>query len=117
FMKDVVQTIEGNVDYVLFVRGSADALPYSGRHEDGYEYRAVRFMKAVADGKYVNQFETQEIGRRVRNRDLPFLRAEFLRQIVTEVYPTKPPVVLEGSVTSAASAADRNVELILYVNW
>ncbi|MEO1694704.1 MAG: hypothetical protein AAFR55_05655 [Pseudomonadota bacterium] len=117
FMREVVQTVEGNADYVLFVRGSADSIPYSGRHENGYDYREVRFMPSVEEGKYVNNFKTQEIGKRIRNRDLPFLRAEFLRQVVSEVYPLKPAIVLQGEVTRAANKEDRNAELILYVNW
>ncbi|MEO1650684.1 MAG: hypothetical protein AAFR60_06845 [Pseudomonadota bacterium] len=117
FMKEVVTTIEGNLDYVLFVRGSADSVPYSGRHENGYDYRQVKYMRSVGDGKYVNDFGVQAIGQRVRNKDLPFLRAEFLRSVITEVYPAQPAIVLEGKVTDARSNEDRNAELILYVNW
>ncbi|MEL7302151.1 MAG: hypothetical protein AAGJ53_00485, partial [Pseudomonadota bacterium] len=117
FMKEVVGVVEGNVDYVLFVRGSADSVPYRGRFEDGYEFRSVKYMRAVGDGRYVNAFEEQDIGDRIRNRDLPFLRAEFLRSVVSEVYPVKPPIVLEGEVTDSRDKAARNAELILYVNW
>ncbi|MEL6299101.1 MAG: hypothetical protein AAFQ45_11075 [Pseudomonadota bacterium] len=117
FMRDVVGKVEGNVDYVLFVRGSADSVPYRGRFEDGYEFRSVRFMRALGGGKYVSEFSEQTIGDRIRNRDLPFLRAEFLKSVVSEVYPVRAPIVLEGSVTDARNKQDRNAELILYVNW
>lgn len=117
FARDIATKLDGNVDYSLYVRGSADAAPYVGRHEAGFEYAQVKYMPALGGGRYVKQLRVRDIGRRVKNKDLPFLRAEFLRNIVRDVYPVEPPSVLEGSVTRKVDNADRNVELILFADW
>ncbi len=117
FMREVVTKLEGNVTYNLYVRGSADAAAYRGIPEDGYAYSSVSYLKAVDQGRYSTETVVRNIGQTIRNADLPFLRAEFLRSIVSDVYPVKPPKVLEGMVTRGVDAADRNAELIMFVEW
>ncbi len=117
FMREVVTKLEGSVAYNLYVRGSADAASYRGLPEKGYEFTGVTYLKAVDQGRYSSQSNRRDIGRTIRNEDLPFLRAEFLRSIVADVYPVKPPKVLEGKVTRGVDAADRNAELIMFVEW
>ena len=117
FARDVAKKLEGNVDYELYVRGSADAAAYNGQPERGFEYNRVSYMPAVGDGRYVKAVEKRSIGRKIKNADLPYLRAEFLRNVVRDVYPVKPPQILEGTVTRKINNADRNVELILFADW
>lgn len=117
FMRDVVGKLDGNAEYRLMVRGSADAASYKGQFEPGYEYQWVAYLKQVESGKYVNELETRSIDNRVNNSDLPFLRARFLKDLVRDVYPAKEPYVLEGVVTRDIDKEDRNAELMLFVNW
>jgi hypothetical protein len=53
----------------------------------------------------------------VRNKVLTNLRAAFLKDLIREIHPVKPPDILEGAVTPVASDKNRNAELILFVEW
>ena len=53
----------------------------------------------------------------VRNQDLPDLRAAFMQKLVADNYPLKTPIILEGAVSPKTDDRDRNVELILFVDW
>jgi hypothetical protein len=118
FIGDVLGKMQGNVRYDLFVRGSADRKPYEGRFEQGQEITSVRYFRSLGGDKYgKDQAELKISDGVVRNRDLPNLRAAFLKGLITDIYPVKPPEVLEGSVTTADSTKDRNAELILFVEW
>ncbi len=117
FISDVLSKIEGNARYDLFVRGSADSKPYQGRLEPGYEVRHVRYLRSAGQDKYRMEFGERAIDSVVRNDDLPDLRASFISHIVGESYPVKRPIVLEGAVTAKHDTKDRNVELILYIDW
>ena len=117
FVGDIMQKLHGNVRYDLYVRGSADRVPYRGRLEPGFEFARVRYMKAAGAGKYLGEFTERRIEAEISNDDLPQLRAAFLQSVVSDVYPTKPPQILEGSVSPEANIRDRNVELLLFVDW
>ncbi len=117
FVSEILTKFEGRADYALYVRGSADQKPYQGGFEPGAEFRRIAFVRALGGEKYGLEMGERRVDGRVRNVDLPDLRAAFLQKIVTETYPTKPPTILEGAVTPKTDDRDRNVELILYVDW
>jgi hypothetical protein len=118
FVADVLGKMEGNVRYDLFVRGSADNMPYEGRLDPAHEYRQISFLRQSGPDRYASQMAETLIDRGiVRNTDLPNLRAAFMRDLVASTYPVKPPVILEGAVAPKTSDRDRNVELILFVDW
>jgi hypothetical protein len=118
FIGDVLGKMQGNVRFDLFVRGSADRKPYEGRFEQGQEITNVRYFRSLGGDKYGReQAELKISDGIVRNKDLPNLRAAFLKGLITEIYPVKPPEVLEGNVTAADRTKDRNAELILFVEW
>ena len=115
----ILQQVDGKVEYRILVRGSADASPtFRGRFEPDHEYTNIRYMRNLGRERYVNEFGTMQIdGPTFKNSDLPNLRAAFLQDTVVKVYPLNKPVILEGSVTSRVDQSDRNVELMLYINW
>jgi hypothetical protein len=117
FVSEILTKFEGRAEYALFVRGSADQKSYEGAFEPGAEFRRISFVRALGGDKYGLEMGERRVDGRVRNVDLPDLRAAFLQKIVTETYPTKPPIILEGAVTPKTDDRDRNVELILYVDW
>ena len=117
FIGDVLKKLDGKVDYDLFVRGSADALPYQGAFETGHEYHKISYLKRLGADKYGVDTGEVQIDTAVHNTDLPYLRATFLQKIIGDVYPVKQPVVLEGSVTAKANDKDRNAEIIMFVGW
>jgi hypothetical protein len=117
FVKDVLEKMQGRVEYQLMVRGSADSKPWRGQFEQGHEYRNLRYLKAIGGDKYVNEISDIQLGSPLNNGDLPNLRAAFLQKVVGAVYPVKEPVILQGVVSDKVSDGDRNAELILFVNW
>lgn len=117
FVGDVAGKLESNVRYGFFVRGSADSVPFRGRLLDDYKYEEVKYLKSVGAGRYQLGSTTRPINASIRNQDLPFLRARFLKDVVATTYPVTEPVVLEGTITDRKNNEDRNVELILYVDW
>lgn len=117
FVSDILSKFEGQVRYDLYVRGSADAKPYTGQFEAGHEIRSIKLVKSLGNDRYGRDMLERVIEGPVRNQDLPDLRAAFMQRIVAETYPLKPPTVLEGAVTPNANDRDRNVELFLYVDW
>jgi hypothetical protein len=117
FIGDVLKKLDGKVEYDLFVRGSADALPYQGAFETGHEYHKVSYLKRLGADKYGIDAGELQIDTAVHNTDLPYLRATFLQKIIADVYPVKPPVVLEGAVSAKANQKDRNAEIIMFVGW
>ena len=44
------------------------------------------------------------------------LRAAFLQRVVSSVYTLNEPVILDGAVTSKVAQADRNAELVVFLN-
>ena len=117
FVADILSKFEGNVRYDLYVRGSADIKPYEGRFEPGQEFRTINFLKNLGGDKYGVDTGLRTVGDVVRNLDLPDLRAAFLQKIVADSYPLKRPIILEGAVSPKADDRDRNVELLLFVDW
>ena len=117
FVADILSKFEGNVRYDLYVRGSADNKPYEGRFEPGQEFRSINFLKNLGGDKYGVDAGQRTVGDVVRNLDLPDLRAAFLQKIVADSYPLKQPIILEGTVSPKTDDRDRNVELILFVDW
>ena len=117
FVKDVLEKMQGRVEYQLMVRGSADSKPWRGQFEPGHEYANLRYLKAIGGDKYVNETSDMILGSPLNNGDLPNLRAAFLQKVVGSVYPVKEPLILQGTVSSQVSDGDRNAELILFVNW
>jgi hypothetical protein len=114
---DVLINLEGKVKYDLFVRGSADGQAYTGVLEPGFEYRKISYLPSTPRGKYLSNLASIAVGGTVKNSDLPNLRAEYLRGYISELYPVKSPLILEGAVTKKGNPAARNAELILFVAW
>ncbi len=85
----------------------------------GPGYTQQRFdQPARQDNSYgAAALAERRVDGRVRNADLPDLRAAFLQKIVAETYPTKPPTILEGAVSPKTDNRDRHAELIMDVDW
>ncbi len=118
FIADVLAKMEGNVRYDLFVRGNADSKPYEGRVDPAHEYKQVSYLLQNGTDRYASQTGQTILERGVvRNSDLPNLRAAFMRDLVASTYPVKTPIILEGAIAPKINDRDRNVELILFVDW
>lgn len=116
FAADVLRQLEGHAKFELLVRGSADGQTYNGQLEPGFEYRKLTYLPSVGR-RYLSNPATIAVNSTVKNADLPNLRGEYLRGYLAELYPTKPAILLEGTVTKKDNPAARYTELILYVAW
>jgi hypothetical protein len=116
FAADVLKQVEGQANFDLFVRGSADAQAYSGQLEPGFEYRKISYLPS-SRGKYLSNLASLNVSQTVKNTDLPNLRGEYLRNFLIELFPSAPATLLEGSVTKKDNPSARNTELVLFVSW
>ena len=116
FAGDVLKVLDGKAKVDLFVRGSADAQPYTGALEPGFEFKKVSYLPS-SRGKYLAGPAVMPVDSVVKNTDLPNLRGEYLRAFLSQLYPSAPATILEGQVRKKESAAARNTELILFVAW
>lgn len=101
----------------LFLRGSADARGYTGTDELPDEGRVIDYLRRGRDGRFAAEPREQRAGRVVRNRELPNLRADWVREQIT---PTLGSVAGEGIAildNPPAPGRERTVELVLYVGW
>ncbi|MFM2421995.1 MAG: hypothetical protein RL291_525 [Pseudomonadota bacterium] len=117
FLNEIVAPLEGKHAYQLYVRGAADRLSYVGRQEAGYEVREIDLLRSDTSGRYTSAPQTIAVGDVIRNRDLPNLRAAYLRSIIGEASPRHVPDILEGLVLSNREAQSRNAEIILFIEW
>jgi hypothetical protein len=118
FEGDVLRQLQGQMQFDLFVRGSADGQAYSGGQlETGHHYQRISYFPSIGGGKYLGNQATIDVQPAVKNSDLPNLRGEYLRRVLSELYPSKPAYVLEGQVFKKDSPAARYAELILFVGW
>jgi hypothetical protein len=117
FAADVLRQLEGHVTFDLFVRGSADQQSYTGTMEKGFEYSKAAYLPNTGRGQYLMAPATIGLNSTVKNSDLPYLRGEFLRSVVAQLYPTKTVMALEGPLLKKVSSAARNTEIVLFVSW
>jgi hypothetical protein len=117
FEADVLRQLEGHVTFDLFVRGTADQQSYTGAMEKGFEYSKAAYLPNTGRGQYLMAPAIIGLNSTVKNSDLPYLRGEFLRSVVAQLYPTKTVMALEGPMLKKVTSAARNTEIVLFVSW
>ena len=117
FSRDILNRLHGQVDYQLFVRGSATRSNFTGKQANDHRYSQISYLPSLSDNRYESSPNTQFFTQEINNNDLPNLRAAFLQELVAQSYPVKKPIILEGEVTDKLNPSDRSVSLILYVGW
>jgi len=99
----------------LFLRGSADYRRLLGVPKE-LEVRELKILPRLLDGTYEAVPRRLSQPARVRNKDLPNLRADWLRQQIRSVLPTVGSADIE-ILDSRQPGNERTVDLILYVEW
>ncbi len=117
FEADVLRQLEGQTEFDVYVRGSADSQSYTGAMEKGFEYARATYLPTTGRGQHLLTPATIGLNSIVKNSDLPHLRGEFLRSTVAQLYPAKTVLALEGTMLKKVTAAARNTELVLFVAW
>jgi hypothetical protein len=104
----------GAKSWRLFVRGSADTMPVVRATEAPPQ--SMTYVPRRADGTWdFGAKRERTFAERVRNDDLPNLRANWLREEIARAVPSAGPIEVLGN--SPSRAGQRTVELLMYVEW
>ena len=104
----------------LFVQGSADIAgqnTFKGNLDEQFLYNEVSVLPIRGEserfGSTTQSIEIPERG--FTNEDLPNLRGNFLREMIS-IYSRKlQPILLEGAVTDKLDKEDRNAVIYLFI--
>ena len=104
----------------LFVQGSADITgqnTFKGNLDDNFMYEEITVlpMKGNSD-RFESTAKPLQISQKgFTNDDLPNLRGNYLREMIS-IYSRKlQPILLEGSVTKNVAVEDRNAVIYLFI--
>lgn len=114
-----------NLDYELFIMGSADVLghlSFSSPVNPAYKYETIDFFKKIENEKsiFISEIGTQKVPNIFRNEHLPNLRASFIKEKISTFFKAAEgnyteSILLEGRVTSNTNVLDRNITIYLYL--
>ncbi|WP_156039961.1 hypothetical protein [Aureispira sp. CCB-QB1] len=117
-----IQTLlnEGNVDYKIFIKGSADIkgdAEFESKYHEDYQYPNISFYKKYSGkSKFINNTDEQVIPEPFFNRHLPNLRAAFIREKLQNIFfELESPIILDGNVTLKVDKKDRNATIFLFL--
>jgi hypothetical protein len=101
FVRDILSVIEGGAPYEIYTRGSSSATPMSQKRllVKGREYTSIEYLRKVDKERFTAEDPgVHNCEKAYSNKDLPFLRAEFLKRVVHDFYPLKQPKVLQSEI-------------------
>lgn len=117
FEVDVLRQLSGRVKFELYVRSNADTNAFKGAPELGHEYRTLSYLPSIGGGKYLGNVARLDVPGTLTNAELPNMRGEFLKRLLSEIYKVHPIGVLEGQIVRRDAPTVRGAELVLYVAW
>jgi len=123
---DVIKNSSSSMgDFKVFVKGSADIkgnLTFKQRLNPNYQYEEVTYFKKKnnSEYQYINeQGKTQIQNNIYTNKELPNLRANFIKNVFQEKYQINDFFgevgILDGSISQDTTFAGRNVKIFLYL--
>jgi hypothetical protein len=116
FKNEVFDELNKGKKAELYIKGSANIIPYYGRQSPGYSYNKIRYFVKIQNTEQFSAIFGQDIlTKNISNNDLPNLRAKFVQEKLSEVFMYNTPIILQGSVTTRASDSDRNVTLLMFI--
>lgn len=120
FASDILEIIDNQCKYGLYVKGGADKPDYVGEFHQKYVFNNIGYLEKIGSDSYSGITSHNISGDTYRNADLPNLRAAFLSRIFYETYGDfidDRPMILQGEVTSRLDVSDRNAEIFLFVDF
>lgn len=104
----------------LFVQGSADIVgqnTFKGNLDNRFMYSEV---KVLPQKEGSDSFESTPANKSIpatsfRNTDLPDLRGNFLKEMISIYSKKLDPILLEGKVKEVANKGDRNAVIYLFI--
>ena len=108
---------EGQVK--LFIQGSADIAgqnTFQGRLDPDYPFEEITILPLDPDKQhFLSEPQTLTIpAKNFRNDDLPNLRAQYLKEIISAYTGKLAPMVLEGIVKDFEDKGERNAAIYLF---
>lgn len=109
--------------YLIYIRGSADIdrnNDFGANQEYPFIFNDINALAALNKHQYVTKTLYQYIPEFFNNDHLPNLRASFIKHtLYNSNYGFKPDriSILDGGVTEKVDARDRNVMILLFVDW
>ncbi|MEM8524534.1 MAG: hypothetical protein AAGG68_07810 [Bacteroidota bacterium] len=104
----------------LFVQGSADITgqnTFRGRLSDDFMYDKLTILPQKDDSENFSNIPTQKSvsSSSFTNDDLPDLRGNYLKEMISIYSKKLEPILLEGSVKAKESKTDRNAIIYLFI--
>ncbi|MEM1121962.1 MAG: hypothetical protein AAGJ18_16035, partial [Bacteroidota bacterium] len=104
----------------LFVQGSADITgnaTFKGKMDDSYLYESVEVLPQNADKEtFANIAKSKSIAlQNFRNSDLPDLRGNYLKEMISVYSKKLKPILLEGEVKQVKGEGERNAVIYLFI--
>lgn len=119
FLSDFDFLEEQGMNPSIYIIGSADNLGHTtfrSQFEPLNAYQKIVFFPKKNSNMFESRQDSIKVNEPFGNSELPLLRSAFLQDILMNPYGYKSNI-LEGEVTLNIDPEDRNVNLILYVNW
>ncbi|MCH9807919.1 MAG: hypothetical protein K0U74_09315 [Alphaproteobacteria bacterium] len=120
FVREVLAVIDSGAEYDIYTRGGSSATPMARARTlvKGREYVRVVYLPEVVPGQYSGDAtEIHDVPTDYSNDNLPFLRAAFLQDVVSQIYPVKQPLVLHSKVAESSDSSTQFAEIVLFVKW
>lgn len=122
FRSAIIGRLPEGTTYELFVRGSADRdlkNDFKGDLVEPYLYTEVPYLPRISAEQYIFASQARTISFPFLNKDLPFLRAAFMKsKLSTGESALRVPFILEGSIDEIQEDEElRNATVFLFINW
>ncbi len=103
----------------LFVQGSADisgANSFRGNLDESFYYDQLEMLPQKGSENFAGDAVKKTVPERgFTNEDLPNLRGQFLKEMITIYSKKLDPILLEGSVKKQVDKLDRNAVIYLFL--
>jgi hypothetical protein len=133
-VRDIISAFDSHARYEFFIRAKADErrILNPSRLPDQGAFRVVRYLPRAECNRYLGNVSEQTLGDRVRNENLPILRAAYLRNLITTQLTglrrtsSEQPLatILEGVIAGQPNAVCKgdsdkplSAEILLFVDW
>lgn len=104
----------------LFVQGSADITghaTFKGKMDERYMYESVQVLPQNADKEtFASVAKDKTIAaQNFKNSDLPDLRGNYLKEMISVYSKKLKPILLEGAVKKVKGEGERNAVIYLFI--
>lgn len=125
FADEVLKKLKDKVPHKIFINGHADKLgneTFNRNFDPEFIPGKIEYYRKLKGGgstKFIPNFKKEEVKEPIFNKDLPNLRAAFIRKKFHELYKEERGLstILDGEVVLEISEKFRNAILILWIKW